>query len=98
MKSPEEPRSAWLHLILYGSASVDPLHALDVLYHFVARHWMFPGSGDVRRLRRGQQEKSPHELHTVFTPPATQATLMGTVETRSRVARSRGGELQCPYC
>ena len=27
---PDGPRSAWLHLILDGSASVDPLHSLDV--------------------------------------------------------------------
>jgi hypothetical protein len=35
---------AWLHLILDETASVDPLHALDVLQSHPSRQWL-PGDG-----------------------------------------------------
>lgn len=90
-------RPAWLHLILYGSASVDPSHALDVLLHIVTREATLdvPGSGASQAIRHGRPEESPRESHTVSVPPATMTPVMSGTEMRLTMPAPGEEELQC---
>ena len=86
---------AWLHLILYESASVDPLHALDVLHHIVAREAVLDVPDPARAWPSGMASsaESPYELHTVSISPATKTPVMNGREMRPHAAVQGEGEL-----